>query len=322
MRAVRVHEHGDSSALVVEDIPRPDPGPGEVLIQVEAAGLNFIEIYQREGLYPMQRPYVVGTEAGGRVVAVGDGVAGIAVGDRVVTESARGAYAEFALAPAEKVVGIPDGIDTSTAVAVWLQGLTAHYLAVSTFPIAKGHRCLVHAAAGGVGLLLCQIARMRGAFVIGTASTDEKRALAREAGASETIDYRTADVAASVRAITDGRGVDVVYDSVGQSTYEASLDSLRPRGMIVFFGQSSGKVPPIDPLLLNRKGSLFMTRPTLAHYVATRDELLSRASDLFSWIASGALHVRVGSEFPLAGAAHAHDALQRRETTGKTLIRP
>ena len=322
MKAVRVHQPGDASVLTVDEVPEPKAGPGELLFDVEATGVNFIEIYQREGLYPMERPYIVGAEAGGTVRAIGAGVTDFRVGDRVVTERARGAYAERTTVAAEHAVRVPNGIAMDSAVALWLQGLTAHYLATSTYPLTHESPCLIHAAAGGVGLLFCQIAGKRGAHVIGTAGSDEKCDLARRAGARAAINYRTHDFAAEVRRLTAGRGLDVVFDSVGASTYEKSIDCLAPRGMLVLFGQSSGKVPPIDPLLLNRKGSLYLTRPTLAHYVATRDELLGRARDLFDWVQDGSLDVRIGARFSLGDAAAAHRALQARETTGKVILAP
>jgi NADPH2:quinone reductase len=322
MKSIRVHHTGGPDVLQLEEIPDPVAGPGQLLIDVEAIGLNFIEIYYREGLYPMERPFTPGSEAAGTVRAIGDGVAGFTVGDRVVSQNVKGAYAAKAVVPAETAVRIPDGVSTKAAAAVWLQGLTAHYLSHSTFPLGKGDTCLVHAAAGGVGLLLCQMAKKRGAFVIGTASTDEKRALARAAGADETIDYTTKDFTVETKRITNNRGVDVVYDSVGKTTFDKSLESLRRRGMMVLFGQSSGPVPPFDPQILNRKGSLFLTRPTLGSYIATRDELVSRANDLFGWMAQGQLDVRIGAEFPLEKAGDAHQALTGRQTTGKVLLLP
>ena len=322
MRAIRVHETGGPEVLQVEDVPAPSPGPGELLIDVEATGINFIEIYQRQGIYDVPRPYTPGTEAAGTVRAVGSGVTAFVVGERVVSQSVKGAYAEQALVPADKAVLVPQGLSTKQAAAVFLQGLTAHYLTVSTFPLIAGHRALVHAAAGGVGLLLCQIAKRRGAFVIGTASTADKRKLAHEAGADEVIDYTTQDFAAETRRITGGAGVHVVYDSVGKTTFDQSLESLAPRGMMVLFGASSGPVPPMDPQILNRKGSLFLTRPTLHAYVATRVELLERANELLAWVASGELSVRIGAEYNLDHAADAHRALAGRSTTGKVVLTP
>ncbi len=322
MKAIRVHETGGPDVLKVEEIGDPSPAAGELLIDVEAVGVNFIEIYFREGLYPMQRPFTPGAEAAGVVRQIGNGVTGFTVGDRVVSQNVKGAYAQRAVVPADKAVRIPDGVSTKAAAAVWLQGLTAHYLSHSTFPLKAGDKCLVHAAAGGVGLLLCQMAKRLGAFVIGTASTEEKRKLAHAAGADEVIDYTTHDFAAEVKRITNNAGVDVVYDSVGKTTFDQSLDCLHPRGMMVLFGQSSGPVPPFDPQILNRKGSLFLTRPTLNSYVATRDELLSRSNEILGWLEKRELNVRIGAEFPLANAAEAQKALAGRRTTGKVLLVP
>src|SRR6185437_13375946 len=262
MKAIRAHEAGGPEVLRVDDVPDPSPEAGELLIDVEAAGVNFVDIYQREGLYQVARPFTLGSEAAGTVRALGAGVSGFAVGDRVVSQSVKGAYAERARVPADRAVKIPTGVTSRQAAAVWLQGLTAHYLATSTFPLARGDR----------------------AFVIGTASTDQKRALARGAGADHMIDYTTKDFASETRRLTDGLGVAVVYDSVGKTTFDKSLDSLAKRGMLVLFGQSSGPVPPFDPQMLNRKGSLFLTRPTLNDYLLTRIELEIRARDLFNWI--------------------------------------
>jgi NADPH2:quinone reductase len=306
----------------IEEIPDPSPGPGEVLIDVEAIGVNFIEVYHRVGLYTLPRPFTLGAEAAGVVRAVGDGVVELQKGDRVVSQSVKGAYAERAVVAADKAVKIPNGVSTKQAAAVWLQGLTAHYLATTLFPLKRDDRALVHAAAGGVGLLLCQIAKKRGAFVIGTASTDEKRKLAHEAGADETIDYTTQDFAAETKRITNGAGVNVVYDSVGKTTFDKSLDCLALRGMMALFGQSSGPVLPFDPQILNRKGSLFLTRPTLNHYIATREELISRSDELLGWVQSGGLSVRIGAEFRLDQAADAHRALEARKTTGKVILVP
>ena len=322
MKAIRVHELGGADVLRLEEVPDPQPGPGEVLVRTEAIGVNFIEVYQRKGLYPLARPFTPGREAAGTVVAVGDGVTSPRVGDRVATEGLRGSYAELAVAPADRLVALPDGIDTRTGAAVMLQGMTGHYLATSTYPLSPGDTCLVHAAAGGVGLLLCQIAARRGARVIGTVSTPEKDALARAAGAHEIIHYTRQDFVAEVRRLTGGRGVRVVFDSVGQATFEGSLDCLAPRGMLVLFGQASGPVPPFDPQRLNHKGSLFLTRPNLAHYVATREELVARSSDLLAWIADGSLRVHIDRSYALADAAAAHRALEARETTGKVLLVP
>jgi NADPH2:quinone reductase len=322
MKVIRVHQKGGPEVLQLEEGAEPTPGPGELVIDVEAVGLNFIEIYFREGLYPMEHPFTPGSEAAGTISAVGAGVSEFQVGQRVVSQNVKGAYAARAVVPAEKAVRIPDGVSSKVAAAVWLQGLTAHYLSHSTYPLQSGDQCLVHAAAGGVGLLLCQMAKHRGAFVIGTASTEEKRQLARAAGADDMIDYTSQDFAVETKRITKGAGVNVVYDSVGKTTFDKSLETLRPRGTMVLFGQSSGPVPPFDPQILNRKGSLFLTRPSLNAYVATREELLSRANDLFGWLATGQLDVRIGAEFPLARAGDAHSALAGRKTTGKVILVP
>lgn len=308
--------------LRIEELPDPTAGPGELVVNIEAIGVNFIEIYQREGLYPLTRPFTPGSEAAGTVRALGSGVTDFRVGDRVVSQSMRGAYASRAVVAADRAVKIPEGVTTKVAAASFLQGLTAHYLATSTFPLKQGDSCLVHAAAGGVGLLLCQIAKKRGAFVIGTASTQEKLDLAREAGADETVNYTTRDFVTEVKRITGDAGVAVVYDSVGRATFEGSLNSLRRRGLLALFGQSSGPVPPLDPQILNRKGSLFLTRPTLNDYVATRDELTQRSNEMFGWIREGWLKVRIGAEFPLVRAADAHRALASRKTTGKVVLVP
>lgn len=322
MKAIRVHAPGGPEVLTLEEVADPVPGPGDLLIDVEATGVNFIEIYNRSGQYPTPTPFTPGTEAAGIVRAIGPGVTDFAVGDRIVSQNVKGSYAERAVVPAEKAVRVPDGVDPKLAAGVFLQGLTAHYLVTSVFPLAKGHYALVHAAAGGVGLLLCQMAKRRGAIVIGTASTPEKRAMAKSAGASEVIDYTTQDFAAEARRITNGVGVDVVYDSVGRTTFDKSLDALRPRGMMALFGQSSGPVPPMDPQILNRKGSLFLTRPSLNAYIATRDELTWRAGEVLGWVNDHELAVRIGAEFPLARAADAHRALAGRQTTGKVLLIP
>jgi NADPH2:quinone reductase len=322
MKAIRVAEPGGPEVLRLEEIQAPSPGPGEVLIDVEAVGVNFIEIYQREGLYPMTRPYTPGSEAAGVVRAIGSGVTELKPGDRVVSQSVKGAYAAQAVVQADRAVIVPDGVTTTQAAAVFLQGLTAHYLTTSTYKLTPGSRALVHAAAGGVGLLLCQMAKKRGAFVLGTASTPEKRELAHRAGADEVIDYSTQDFAAETKRLTGGQGVHVVYDSVGRSTFDKSLDCLVPRGLMALFGQSSGPVPPFDPQILNRKGSLFLTRPTLNNYVATRTELLDRSNELLGWVRSGKLDVHIGLELPLAKAADAHRALTARSTTGKIVLIP
>ena len=322
MKTVRVHQTGGPEVLRLEEVADPAPGPGEALVLLEAIGLNFMEVYQRTGLYRASLPFTPGGEGAGRVIAVGDGVRAVHPGDRVASTNLLGAYGELARVPADRLVVLPTGIDTKLAAAVLLQGLTGHYLATSTYPLKKGTWCLVHAAAGGVGLLLCQIARSLGAHVIGTVSTPEKAALASEAGADETVLYTQQDFVSETRRLTSGRGVSVVYDSVGRTTFEGSLNSLAPRGMLVLYGQSSGPVAPVDPQVLNTKGSLFLTRPTLAHYVASREELLSRAGDIFRWVQEGKLRVRVDRTYPLADAESAHRALEGRETTGKVLLVP
>lgn len=322
MQAVRVHQTGGPDVLRYEPAERPSPGAGQALVKVDAAGVNFIEVYQRTGRYKVPLPFIPGSEAGGTVVELGAGVTSLRPGDRVASQSFTGSYAEFALAPADRLIPLPDAITTRLGAAVMLQGMTAHYLACSTFPLAPGHTCLVHAAAGGVGLLLCQIARRRGARVIGTVSTEEKAALALEAGAHEVILYTREDFLAETMRLTGQGGVDVVYDSVGRTTFAKGLDCLAPRGMMVLYGQSSGPVEPLDPQVLSQKGSLFLTRPSLPHYVATRSELLQRASDLLGWVADGTLTVRIGREFPLGAAAEAHRELEARRTTGKVLLIP
>ena len=321
MKAIRFAATGGPEVLVFEDLPRPVPSDGEALVKVEYAGVNFIDTYRRSGAYKVQLPAIPGGEGAGIVEAVGANVPDLAVGDRVAFTDSPGSYAEFTIVKAERLVPIPDSVSTRVAAAVMLQGMTAHYLACTTYPLKAGDRCLIHAAAGGVGLLLVQLAKRCGAFVIGTAGSDEKADLARKAGADEVIIYTRDDFVAGVMEITKGEGVHVVYDSVGQSTFLKGLDVLAKRGTIVLFGQSSGPVAPIDPQVLNAKGSLYLTRPTLVHYAATRSELLQRAGDIFEWIASGELDVRIGAEFTLSEAAEAHRALEGRRTTGKVLLR-
>ena len=322
MKAIRVHTPGGPEVLRIEEIPDAEPGPGEALVRVEAVGVNFIEVYQRMGLYPLPLPFTPGGEGAGTVIAIGAGVTAVRIGDRVASHELRGSHAELALAAADRLITLPDAIDAHTGAAAMLQGMTAHYLATSTYPLDHGEWCLVHAAAGGVGLLLCQIAARRGARVIGTVSTAAKEALAREAGAHQVIRYTEQDFVAEVRRLTGNHGVPVVYDSVGKTTFDGSLDSLARRGMLVLFGQSSGPVPPIDPQILNRKGSLYLTRPSLGAYVATRDELVARASDILAWIGNGSLKVRIDRAYPLGQAADAHRALEARATMGKVLLIP
>jgi NADPH:quinone reductase len=322
MKAIRVHQPGGVEALRPEEVPDPEPGPGEALVKLEAIGLNFMEVYQRTGQYPAARPLIPGTEAAGTVAAVGSGVTAVKVGDRVAGVGFKGSYAEKALSAADRLVVLPGSVDARTAAAAMLQGMTAQYLATSTFALTAGNLCLIHAAAGGVGLLLCQIARARGARIIGTVSTPEKAALARDAGAHDVVLYSQTNFVEETRRLSGGQGVHVVYDSVGKSTFEGSLDCLRPRGMLVLFGQSSGPVPAFDPQLLNRKGSLYLTRPTLVNYVSTREELLARSGDLFRWMGEGSLRVRIDRTYPLTDVAKAHAALEGRRTTGKVLLLP
>jgi NADPH2:quinone reductase len=322
MRAIRVHDYGGPEVLRLEDLPVPEPGPGEARVKIAAAGVNFIDIYHRSGQYKGVLPMTPGMEAAGVVDAVGPDVSDVQVGDRVVYAMRQGAYAEYAIVPATMLAPVPEGIDLHQAAAVMLQGMTAHYLTHSTYPLRPGDVALIHAAAGGVGLLLVQITKRCGARVIGTVSTEEKAKLARDAGADDIILYTQEDFSAAVRRLTDGAGVHVVYDSVGKTTFEGSLNCLRPRGYMVLFGQSSGAVPPFDPQVLNAKGSLFLTRPSLGHYLLTRDELLWRAGDLFAWMAAGELKVRIDATYPLEQAAEAHRALASRATSGKLLLLP
>lgn len=321
MRAVVVQEQGGPEVLQVVDRETPEPGPGQVRVDVAASGVNFIDIYQRSGAYPMQVPFVAGSEGAGAVSAVGEGVADVAVGDLVTWAMVPGTgYAEQVLVPADRVVPVPDGVTAEQAAAVMLQGMTAHYLVESTFPAREGQTALVHAAAGGVGLLLCQLLSAKGVRVIGTTSTPEKAELARGAGADEIIFYREADLVEEVRRLTDGAGVHVVYDGVGKATFEAGLDALAPRGTMVLFGAASGAPAPVDPQTLNAKGSLFLTRPSLAHHVADRAELLERAAAILGLVARGELDVRIGGRYPLAEAARAHTDLAASATTGKLLL--
>jgi NADPH:quinone reductase len=322
MKAIRVHAAGGPEALKLDDIPAPSPKAGEALVKVDAAGLNYIDVYFRTGMYKAELPLTIGMEAGGTVTAVGSNVSEVKVGDKVAYTGVAGAYAEQAVVPSSKLVVLPAGVSTKQGAAAMLQGMTAHYLATSTYPLKHGDTCLVHAAAGGVGLLLCQIAKLRGARVIGTVSTDEKAKLAREAGADETIIYTRQDFEAEVKRMTDGKGVQVVYDAVGKTTWDKSLNSLAPRGLIALYGQSSGPIGQIDPQIFNAKGSLFLTRPSLGHYTATREELLQRAGEVLGWVRDGKLKLRMEFEFPLKDAAEAHRALEGRKTTGKVLLTP
>jgi len=320
MKAIRVHTTGGPEVLKYEDITLPPLTPGQALLSIEASGVNFIDIYQRSGVYKLPLPFTLGQEAAGTVLEVAPGVTLVKRGDRVAYTSILGAYAERAIVPADRLVPIPEGVTTRQAAAVMLQGLTAHYLACSTRPLNRGDVCLVHAAAGGVGLLLCQIARLRGALVIGTVSTEAKAKLAREAGANEVILYTEQDFEAETKRLTNGKGVAVIYDSVGKTTFYKGLNVLSPRGMMVLYGGSSGQVPPFDPQILNQKGSLYLTRPTLIHYIQTREALLERANELLGWVRDGKVKVRIEREFPLSDAASAHRALEGRGTSGKLLL--
>lgn len=322
MKAIRVESFGGADNLTYQDVEKPKPESGEALVRIEAIGVNFIDVYHRTGLYPLPLPFTPGTEAAGIVEAVGNDVGELQVGERVAYAMAVGSYAEYAVVPASRLVKIPDEIDTQSAAAAMLQGMTAHYLVTSTYTLKAGDAALVHAAAGGVGLLLIQMAKRIGARVFGTVSTEEKARLAREAGADEVIIYTEQDFQEEVRRATGGKGVEVVYDSVGQTTFMKSLDSLAPRGLLALFGQSSGSVPPFDAALLAQKGALFLTRPSLGHYTATREELLWRAGDVFAWIKAGELKLRIEKRFPLADAAEAHRQLEGRATTGKVLLIP
>jgi NADPH:quinone reductase len=322
MKAIRVYETGGPEKLLFEDLPKPLPRSGQALVKIHSIGLNFIDIYFRTGLYKSSLPFTPGMEAAGTVEAVGDNVTAVRPGDRVAYAGVIGAYAEYSPVNALQLVPLPDDVDFPTAAAVMLQGLTAHYLTYSTFPLKKGETVLLHAAAGGVGLLLIQMAKNIGARVIGTVSTEEKAALAKNAGADHIIFYTRDDFEQEVKCITGGTGVDVVYDSVGKTTFEKSLNCLRRRGMMVLFGQSSGPVPLIEPGILNAKGSLYLTRPGVAHYTATREELLWRTGALFRWISEKTLSIRIDRTYPLSEAAQAHQALESRQTAGKVLIQP
>jgi NADPH2:quinone reductase len=322
MKAIVVENTGGPETLVYREAEKPTPKAGEVLVKLEAIGLNYIDVYHRTGLYPLPRPFIPGMEAAGVVEAVGADVTEVSVGDRVAYAMAPGAYAEYASVPAWRLVKIPEGVDAQQAAAAMLQGMTAHYLVTSTYPLKAGETALVHAAAGGVGLLLVQMIKRIGARAIGTVSTEAKAELAREAGADEVILYTQQDFEQETRRLTGGKGAQVVYDSVGKDTFLKSLNSLAPRGMVALFGQSSGPVPVFDPALLAQKGSLFLTRPSLAQYAATRDELLWRAGDLFDWIKAGELKLRIEKTFPLSEAAEAHRQLEGRKTAGKVLLIP
>jgi NADPH:quinone reductase len=322
MKAIVVENCGGPESLVYRDADKPTPKAGEALVKLKAVGLNYIDVYHRTGLYPLPRPFIPGMEAAGVVEAVGADVTEVAVGDRVAYAMTPGAYADYAVVPAWRLVKVPEGVNAQQGAAAMLQGMTAHYLVTSVYPLKKGETALIHAAAGGVGLLLIQMAKRIGARVIGTVSTEAKAQLAREAGADEIILYTKQDFEQETRRLTDGRGVQVVYDSVGKDTFLKSLNTLAPRGMMALFGQSSGPVAAFDPALLAQRGSLFLTRPSLAQYAATREELLWRAGEVFDWIKAGELRLRIDKTFPLAEAAEAHRQLEGRQTTGKVLLLP
>lgn len=322
MKAIQVKKTGGPEALELVEIAVPQPKPNEAVVKVAASGVNFIDVYHREGRYPVVLPFVIGQEGAGVVSAVGAEVKAVKPGDRVAWTSIMGSYAEFVAVPANRLVKVPPGVSDREAAAVMLQGMTAHYLAFTTFPLKRGDTALVQAAAGGVGLLLVQMAHNIGARVIGTASTEEKAKLAREAGADEVILYTQVDFESETKRLTQGKGVDVVYDSVGKATFEKGLNLLRPRGMMVLFGGSSGAVPPFDPITLSQKGSLFLTRPSLNHYIVTRGDLEARASAIFEMIAVKKLKLRIEHIYPLAEAQQAHRDLEGRKTTGKLLLIP
>ena len=321
MKAVRVHAVGGPEVLTYEDVPVPEPGPGQALVKVEAVGLNFIDCYFRAGMYPTALPFTPGNEGAGTVSAIGTGVSSVSVGDRVCYAPALGAYAEYQAVAADRLIPVPEGVELKTAAAATLQGMTAQYLTTSTYPLKPGDTALVHAAAGGVGLLLVQIAKLKGARVFGTVSTEEKAAVAREAGADAVIRYTEQDFETEIMRLTDGKGVNVVYDSVAKTTFDKSLNCLAMRGMLALFGQSSGPVQAFEPSRLAKK-ALFLTRPGLGQYTVTREELLARAKDVFGWVASGKLKVRVSRTLPLREAPEAHRLLEGRKTTGKVLLVP
>ncbi len=322
MKAIQVKQVGGPEVLEYVDVPVPQPKPNEAIVKIAAVGVNFIDVYNREGRYKQPLPFILGQEAAGTVHAVGTDVTAVKGGDRVAYASVIGSYAEYAAVPAERLVKIPQSVDDRHAAAAMLQGMTAHYLCHDSFPLKKGQTALVHAAAGGVGLLLVRMAHNLGARVIGTVSTEEKARLARDAGADDVILYTQTDFEAETKRLTSGKGVDVVYDSVGKTTFEKGLNLLRPRGMMVLYGASSGAVPPFDPISLTQKGSLFLTRPSLGHYTLTPDELQSRAGAVFSMIADGNLKLRIEHTYPLAHAQQAHRDLEGRKTTGKLLLLP
>jgi NADPH2:quinone reductase len=322
MKAIRIHTPGGPEALKFDDVPEPTPGPGQAFVKLAAAGVNFIDVYFRTGMYKAPLPLTLGLEGAGVVTAVGTGVTDVKIGDAVAWTGVPGSYAQMAVVPADRLVKLPPGVEPKVGAAAMLQGLTAHYLVRSSYPLKKGDTCLVHAAAGGMGLLLCQMGKMLGATVIGTVSTEEKAALAKGAGAEHVILYTQQDFEPEVKRITGGRGVDVVYDGVGATTFDKSLNCLRPRGYMILFGAASGPVPSLDLQVLNVRGSLFLQRPSLNHHIAAREELLQRAGEVLGWIKEGKIKLRIEHQFPLAQAAEAHKALEGRKTTGKILLIP
>jgi NADPH2:quinone reductase len=322
MKAIRIHGHGGPEVMQFDELPTPKPGQGEILIRVEASGVNFLDIYHRSGAYKMEMPLILGQEGAGTVEAIGPGTPGVAIGTRVAWGNIQGSCATHLVAPAHRVVHLPDGVDARSGAAAMLQGMTAHYLAFSMGEVGPGDWCLVHAAAGGVGALLSQMLKLRGADVIGTTSTEEKAKVAREAGADEIVFYTRQDFEAETKRITGGKGCAIVYDSVGKDTFDKSLNCLRLRGSLVLYGQSSGAVAPLDPQTLVAKGSVWLTRPTLAHYIATTDDLRARANAVLELIAAGKVKLRIDREYPLDQAAQAHEALGSRDTMGKILLIP
>ena len=322
MKAIQIEKTGGPEVLVLADLPNPGPKPNEAIVEIKAAGVNFIDVYFREGRYPAALPFIAGQEAAGRVIAIGAEVKDIQAGDRVAYTGIPGSYAEYAAVPVDRLIKIPEPLDYPQAAAAMLQGMTAHYLLNSTYPLRPGETALIHAAAGGVGLLLVQMAKKKGARVIGTTGSEEKASLARAAGADDVIIYTAQDFAAETLRLTGGQGVDVVYDGVGKDTFDRDLDVLRPRGYLVLFGGASGAVPPFDLTALSQKGSLFITRPSLAHYIATRQELEQRAGDVLNMVVAGDLKLRLEHLYPLSEAPQAHRDLEGRKTTGKLLLIP
>lgn len=322
MKAIRIHAPGGPEALKLDDVPEPTPAAGQAAVKLAAAGVNYIDVYFRTGVYKAPLPLTIGLEGAGTVTAVGQGVSDVKAGDTVAWTGVPGSYAQMNVVPADRLVKLPSGVQPKDGAAAMLQGMTAHYLVKSSYPLKKGDTCLVHAAAGGMGLLLCQMGKMLGATVIGTVSTEEKAALAKAAGAEHVILYTKQDFEAEVKRITGGRGVDVVYDGVGATTFDKSLSCLRPRGFMILFGAASGPVPPLDLQILNQRGSLYVQRPSLNHHIATREELLQRAGEVLGWIRDGKVKLRIEHQFPLAQASEAHKALEGRKTTGKILLIP